>query len=187
VKRSFYVGLAGVLMSVAAMAPAHAELKIGVVDYRQLMQESPQAKAVQDALRTEFAAKQRDLASQQAALKAKQEKLEKDGPTMTADQRTKAEKELRDGNRDWSQKANDFQEDLNTRQNEELSRLQGALIAEVRSFALSQKYDLVLADGVIFSSPALDVTTAVLASLQARAAAPAAAPKAATPSAPSGK
>ena len=41
---------------------------------------------------------------------------------MSADQRAKAEKEIRDGNREYSQKATDFQEDANTRQNEELSR-----------------------------------------------------------------
>jgi outer membrane protein len=180
-------------MSVAAIAPANAELKIGVVNYSKLLQEAPQAKAAQEALRGEFSGKQRELATQQAGLKAKQDKLEKDGATMTADQRAKAEKELRDGNRDYSQKLNDYQEDFNTRQNEELSRLQSALIAEVQSFALSQKFDLVLADGVIFASPVLDVTTSVLASLQARAATPApaapaaSAPKTTAPAAPSGK
>jgi len=33
----------------------------------------------------------------QTSLKAKEDKLAKDGATMTADQRSKAEKELRDG------------------------------------------------------------------------------------------
>lgn len=187
-KRSWIAGLSGLLLSVAAMAPAQADIKIGVVNASRLLQESPQAKAVQDALRNEFAPKQRELSAQQAALKAKQEKYEKDAATMSADQRAKVEKELRDGNREYSQKVTDFQEDANTRQNEELSRLQSALIAEVQSFALSQKYDLVLADGVIYTSPALDITAAVQASLQARAAtspaaapAPAATPKPAAP------
>jgi outer membrane protein len=174
-----------VLLGVAAITPAYADLKIGVVNYSRLLQDAPQAKAAQDALRGEFSAKQRELSTQQAALKSKQEKLEKDGATMTADQRAKAEKELRDGNRDYSQKLNDYQEDFNTRQNEELSRLQSALIAEVQSFALSQKFDLVLADGVIYASPTLDVTASVLAALQARAATPAASAAPAT-AAPAG-
>ncbi len=106
-------------MSVAAMGPANAELRIGVVNATKLMQEAPQAKVVTEALRSEFAGKQRELTAQQAALKAKQEKYEKDGPTMSAEQRQKAEKELRDGNRDYSQKLNDLQEEFNTRQNEE--------------------------------------------------------------------
>lgn len=185
-KRSWIVSVAGLMISMLALVPAHAEIKIGVVNASRLLQESPQAKAVQDALRNEFAPKQRELAAQQAGLKAKQEKYEKDAATMSAEQRTKTEKELRDGNREYSQKVTDFQEDANTRQNEELSRLQSAIVAEVQSYALSQKYDLVLTEGVLYASNSLDVTAAVLAGLQARAAAitPAAAPKpAATPAA----
>jgi outer membrane protein len=172
------------LVGVVAGFPAHAEIKIGVVNAARLLQESPQAKAVQDALRTEFAPKQRELAAQQAALKAKQEKYEKDAPTMSAEQRTRTEKELRDGNRDYSQKLNDFQEDANTRQNEELSRLQSAIVAEVQSYALSQKYDLVLTEGVVYANSTLDITAAVLAGLQSHAAAAAPAPKPAPPPAP---
>lgn len=187
-KRSWIVGLSGLLLSVVALAPAYADIKIGVVNASRLLQESPQAKAVQDALRNEFAPKQRELAAQQAALKAKQEKFEKDAATMSGDQRAKTEKELRDGNREYSQKVTDFQEDANTRQNEELSRLQSAIVAEVQSYALSQKYDLVLTEGVVYASNSLDITAAVLAGLQARAATAApAAPKAAAPAAPSGK
>ena len=184
-KRSWISSVAG-LLSVLAVGSTQAEIKIGVVNASRLLQESPQAKAVQDALRTEFAPKQRELAAQQASLKAKQEKYEKDGATMSSDQRAKTEKELRDSNREYSQKVTDFQEDANTRQNEELSRLQSAVVAEVQSYALSQKYDLVLTDGVVYASPSLDVTAAVLAGLQARAAAvaPAAAPKPAAAPAP---
>ncbi len=179
-KRSWIISVAGLLaVAVASISPAQADIKIGVVNASRLLQESPQAKAVQDALRAEFAPKQRELAAQQAALKAKQDKYEKDAATMSADQRTKMEKELRDGNRDYSQKLNDFQEDANTRQNEELSRLQNSIVAEVRSYALSQKYDLVLTDSV-YSSDSLDITAAVLAGLQARAAT-AAGPKPAAP------
>jgi len=170
-------------MCMAAIAPADAEIKIGVVNATKLMQEAPQAKAVTEALRNEFAGKQRELTAQQAALKAKQEKYEKDGPTMSAEQRVRAEKELREGNRDYSQKLNDVQEDFNTRQNEELSRLQSAIVAEVQSYALSQKFDLVLTDGVIFATPTLDVTAQVLAGLQARAAAATPAPAPAAPAA----
>jgi len=189
VKRSWIISVAGLLAIAAGVAPAHADIKIGYVNAGRLLQESPQAKAVQDSLRAEFAPKQRELAAQQAALKAKQEKYEKDAATMSAEQRTRIEKELRDGNRDYSQKLNDFQEDANTRQNEELSRLQSAIVAEVQSYALSQKYDLVLTEGVLYANNTLDITVQVLAGLQARAAAsaPAAKPTAPTPAAPTAK
>jgi outer membrane protein len=180
------------LSLVAVAAPAWADLRIAVVNYTRLMQESPQAKAAQDALRGEFAGKQKDLQTQQAALKAKEESLQKDGATMTVEQRTKLERDLRDGNRELSQKVTSYQDDFNARQNEELSRLQKALVEEVQTFAQAEKFDLVLADGVIFASPTLDITPQVLSALQAHAArAPAASgsggsPTAAPKSAPTG-
>jgi outer membrane protein len=179
----------GLLAAAAlAAAPAQAEMKVGVVDYGRLMEESPQAKAALDAIRGEFAPKQRDLQSQQVALKAKEEKLGKDGATMSADQRARDEKDLRDGYRDLARKQSEVQDDFNARRNEEMSRLQRTLIEEVRTYAKGQSFDLVLADGVIFANPSYDITPAILQVLQSRAAsAPAAAPATAPKPAPATK
>jgi outer membrane protein len=190
VKRSIWVAMTVAVAGALVMATAQADIKVGVVSMERLIKESPQGKVVEDALRNEATGKQRELLALQASLKAKQEKLDKDGPTMTADQRAKSDKELREGSRDLNQKASDYQEELTSRQNEELSRLQNAMVAEVQSYALAQKFDLVMASGVVFASNTLDVTTAVLAQLQAKgpvaapAAAPAAAPKPAPAAAP---
>ena len=166
--RRWVIGMSGVVALAAAAAPAWADLKVGVVNYAKLMQESPQAKAAQDALRGEFAGKQKDLQSQQQALKAKEDSLQRDSATMSSDQRAQAERELRDGNRELSLKVQQYQDDFNARQNEELSKLQKTLVEEVQNFAQGQKFDLVLADGVIFAAPVLDITPQVLSALQAR-------------------
>lgn len=173
-------GIAVVAAFVAA--PAFAEVKIAVVDYGRLVEESPQAKVALDAIRTEFGPKQRDVAQLEATLKSKQDKLDKDGATMTPDQRARAEKDLRDGARDLQRKRGEIQDDFNARRNEEMSRLQKTLIEEVRTYAKAQNFDLVIADGVIYSVPALDITPAILASLQSRAPKPAAG----APAAPGG-
>src|ERR1700689_2987550 len=166
--RRWLVGISGVVALAAAATPAWADLKIGVVNYAKLMQESPQARAAQDALRAEFAGKQKDLQTQQQSLKTKEDSLQRDSATMSSDQRTTAERELRDGNRELQLKVQQYQDDFNARQNEELSKLQKTLVEEVQTFAQAQKFDLVLADGVIFAAPVLDVTPQVLSALQAR-------------------
>jgi outer membrane protein len=166
--RRWAVVLSGVVALAAVAAPAWADLKIGVVNYSKLMQESPQAKAAQDALRGEFAGKQKELQTQQQSLKSKEDSLQRDSATMTADQRTAAERDLRDGNRELQLKVQQYQDDFNARQNEELSKLQKTLVEEVQNYAQGQKFDLVLADGVIFASPVLDITPQVLSGLQAR-------------------
>lgn len=159
------------LAFVAAMfaVPAWAEIKIAVVDYGRLVEESPQAKTAMDAIRAEFTPKQRELENLANSLKGKQDKLDKDGPTMSTDQRSRSDKELRDGARDLQQKRSELQDDFTARRNEEMSRLQRALIDEVRAYAKAQNFDLVIADGVIYSTAALDITPAILSAMQAKA------------------
>jgi outer membrane protein len=170
--------------AVLAAAPVWAaELKIGYVNYGQLLEQSPQAKVIADAIRSEFMPRQRELQTQEQTLRTRADKLQKDGATMSDDQRTREEKELRDTARDLERKKQEAQDDFNARRNEELSRLQKTLIEEVRTYAKGQNFDLVLADGVIYAAQAIDITPAVLTVLQAHApkggsgaAAPAAAP-----------
>ena len=173
----------GIAVVAAVFAvPAWAQ-KIGVVEYSRLVDESPQARSALEAIRTEFTPKQREIETFATSLKTKQDKLEKDGATMSPEQRTRAEKELRDGARDLQQKRAEVQDDFNARRNEEMSRLQRVIIEEVRAYAKAQSFDLVIADGAIYAAPSMDITAAILASLQAKAPKPAAgaAPKPATP------
>ena len=171
-----FVAAVGTLVT----SPAWAELKIGVVDYGRLVEESPQAKVALDAIRNEFTPRQRDLQNQQASLKAKEDKLQKDGATMSPEQRAQAEKDLRDGAREFQRKQSEVQDDFNARRNEEMSRLQKTLIEQVRTYAKAQNFDLVIADGVIYTTPTIDITPAILAQLQANPVA-AVRPKAAAP------
>jgi outer membrane protein len=174
--------VAGSLLAACCAAPTFAaDLKVGVVNYGRLMQDSPQAKTALDAIRNEFAPREKELQTSQVSLKAKEEKLQKDAATMSEDQRTRQEKELRDGYRELARKQQEVQDDFNARRNEEMSRLQKVLIEEVQVYAKAQTFDLVLADGVIYFANALDITPAILSALQtrpARASAPAAKPAA---------
>jgi outer membrane protein len=177
VNRVFKSSLWGVALVAAAFsAPAMAELKIGVLDYGRLMDESPQGKTLLEALRNEAAGKQRELQATAQQLQTKQDKLTKDRATMTADQISRAEKELRDGQRDLARRQSEVQDDFNARRNEEMSKLQRTLLAEVQTYARGQNFDLVITDGVIYANPTIDITAGVLQVLQSRAPAAAAAP-----------
>jgi len=180
--------LVGGLIASSALAalPAWAESKIAIVDFQRLGLESPQGKSMQEAMRAEFAPRQRTLQAQEQSLKAKQEKLQKDGATMSEDQRVRAEKELRDSARDLQRAEGEFNDDVTARRNEELSRLQRTLLEEVRGYAKSQNYDIVVSgEAVVYATSAYDITPAILAALESRGAAAGAsgAPKPATPAA----
>jgi outer membrane protein len=174
-------------------AQASAEIKIGYVNFQKLLEEAPQTKTAMQGLENEFAPRRRELLTMQNDLKARDEKLQKEGAVMAEADRTKAEKALRDQQREFSRKAGEFQDDASTRRNEEIGKVQRYLVTEIQGYANAQGYDLVLGDGVFFAKGPLDITANVLAVLATKpttlpAAAPASKGPASAPAkTPSGK
>jgi len=175
---------------------ASAETKMGYVNFQKLLEDAPQTKAAMQALENEFAPRRRELLTMQNDLKARDEKFQKEGAVMSESDRVKAEKQLRDQQREFSRKAGEFQDDASTRRNEEIGKVQRYLVTEIQGYATAQGYDLVLGDAVFFAKGPLDITANVLAvlatkpaSLPAAASSPAKSPAAVTPPAktPAGK
>jgi len=157
------LGLCGLL---AAM-PASAEMKIGVVNFQKLMEEAPQVKSAMQALQNEFGQRQRELVTMQNDLKSRQEKLEKEAAVMAEADRVKAEKVLRDEQREFSRKGGEFQDDLSTRKNEEIGKVQRYLVQEVQTYSGAQGYDLVLVES-LYTKPSLDITAQILEILKTK-------------------
>jgi outer membrane protein len=146
---------------------ASAEIKLGVVNFQKLLEDAPQTKAAMQALENEFGPRRRELLALQNDLKAKDEKLQKEGAVMAEADRANAEKTLRDQQREFSRKAGEFQDDASTRKNEELGKVQRYLVQEIQTYANAQGFDLVLGE-VFFAKQPLDITAAVLQVLQSK-------------------
>jgi outer membrane protein len=157
------LGLCGLL----AASQASAEIKIAVVNFQKLLEEAPQTKAAMQALDNEFGPRRRELMAMQNDLKAKEDKLQKEGAVMAESDRVNAEKTFRDQQREFSRKAGEFQDDASTRKNEELGKVQRYLYTEIQTYANAQGFDLVLGD-VFFARQPLDITAAVLAVLTSK-------------------
>jgi outer membrane protein len=166
--------LALVTLAASAMplGAAQAQAKIGVVNVARLLQEAPQAQAASQVLEGEFATRKRELQTLERDLKTREEKLQKDGATMAEAERRNQEKTLRDSQRDFARKQNEFMEDLNVRRNEALGQLQRTVLQEVQTYAKSAGLDLVVADA-LYASASIDITQQVLSALQAKGKAPA--------------
>jgi outer membrane protein len=157
------------LLAVGVVATAQAQdgnVKIGVVNLSRLIEQSPQAQAITAALRDEFAPRQRDLQAMDTALKTKQETYQRDVPVMGEAERARLEREITAAQRELQRADQELREDLNIRQNEEIAGLNRLIVTQVQTYARSQGYDLVLYEAV-YASEAVDITAAVLASLQA--------------------
>lgn len=166
VVKSVLSGAVAALALATTPAWSQAPLKIGVVNFQQLASQSPQAQSIQQALRSEFLPRQQELVKEQQELKTRADAFQRNQATMTDDQRDREQKYLRDTDRDLQAKQSEFQDDVNQRKNEELSRLQRSLIEQVQTYAKAQGYDLVLAEGVIYATPTIDLTPAILQRLK---------------------
>ncbi len=158
----------GVALTCAIAIPAAAqELKIGVVNIPVLMERAPQTKAAMDALREEFAPREREYLARQKELQDLTAKVQKDVAVMGETERRNAEKNLRDLRRDVDRLGNEYREDVNLRQNEELAKLQRSVLKEVQDYAAAEGYDLVVGDGVLFASTTVNITEEVLRAVEA--------------------
>lgn len=160
--------LAAAMLILFWSAPAAAQdVKIGVVNVPVLMEQAPQAKVAMDALQEEFAPRQRNILAKQKELEDLNTKVQRDLAVMGETERRNAEMELRDLQRDVQRMQNEFREDLNLRRNEELGNLQRSLLKEVQDYAETEGFDLVVGDGVLYASSAVNITESVLRAMEA--------------------
>jgi outer membrane protein len=162
--RNFLAALVVLLLSTTALAQ---EVKIGVVNIAQLLDQAPQARVAMEALDEEFKPRQREIIAKQTELQELTEKVQRDLAVMGETERRNAEKDVRDLQRDVTRLQNEFREDLNLRRNEELGNLQRSLLKEVQDYAQSAGYDLVVGDGVLFASSAVNITENILRAMEA--------------------
>lgn len=146
-------------------APALAETRVGVVNTVQLMEEAPQAKAAQSQVESEFAPREKELVAMQKKIRKLEDKLSRDGAVMSEKENTKLEREILSQRRELKRTQEEFRDDLNIRKNEILAKLQRAMYDATVSLAKEKGYDVILGQGVVYSSDKVDITPLVLKKL----------------------
>jgi outer membrane protein len=153
--------LVGLFAGVTSLAAHAQEFRVGFVNTDRIFREANTAKQAQAKLEQEFARREKELVDMGNTLKTASEKLERDAPTLSESQRNQRQKQLVDQDRDFQRKRREFQEDLNTRKNEEFQQVLERANRVVRQVAEAEKYDLVLQEAV-YINPKHDITEKVI-------------------------
>lgn len=154
---------AAVLLALGSTGPAiAADLKIGYVNFGQLIQQAPQSQEATQSLRDEFGPQQRELQSKQQELQELQEEVQKNQQAMSSDELQEKRRRIRDLTRDLRRGQEQLQEDFNIRRNEELQQVQSDMAQHVRDFGRENGYDMVVVEGVLYASDAVDITEDVV-------------------------
>jgi outer membrane protein len=163
-------GAAFVLGGLLICAQAQAqEVRIGFVSTDRIFKEASTAKAAQSKLEQEFSKREKELIEQGNGLKSMADKFEREAPTLQESQRAIRQRQLVDQDRDFQRKRREFQEDLNSRKNEELQQVLERANKVVKQVAEAEKYDLILQEAV-YVNPKHDITDKVLKVLNSVAA-----------------
>lgn len=140
--------------------------KIGVLDTVMVLSESNVGK--QYALKSEskFKPQLQALQKLETEVRGMQEKLQKDGPTLSAEQLKGRQLELQRKYEDWQLKGRQYQTKRSEADNAEREKLRPKLQTAIDSVVSELRLDLVVdRQMAIYASPSIDITRKVIESL----------------------
>ena len=146
-----------------------ADVKVGFVNVARILEKAPQAEKAKIALEKEFSPRNKRLLASQKVIKKLDEKLARDAKLMSETEARRLQRDVLEKKRALKRDQEEFREDFNLRRNEELAKLQRLVFEAIKGLSEAEKFDLVLHDGVVYASSAVDITAKVqkrLASLK---------------------
>lgn len=148
------------LMSQMVMAAENPT--IAVVDVRAGVMTSEEAKLKMEKLKGEFAQQKADLETLQNDIKGLQEKAQKDGAVMSADEKRKLEKEAMEKANELKFKGQQFQQSSQAEAQQVFQSLLPKFQKALKAVIDDQNLDIVLArEAALMVKPELDITKLV--------------------------
>lgn len=147
------------LMSANAIA---AGAKIGVVSVERILTEAPQVDAVNTSMLERFGPQRDELQNGEKEVNKLQENYKRNELVMTEDKLNELKTEIITKIQELKQKEAVLTQEVATVRNQELATLQSQVRGIIDDIAKKEKYDLILSEGVAYSSPKLDITDKVL-------------------------
>ena len=144
------------------------DFRVGFINTDRIFREANTAKVAQTKLEQEFSKREKELVDLGNNIKTASDKFEREAPTLSETQRNLRQKQLMDQDRDFQRKRREFQEDLNTRKNEEQQVVIERANRAVKQVAEAEKYDVIFQEAV-YINPKHDITDKVIRALNSSA------------------
>ncbi len=142
------------------------DLRIGYVNPGRVSDEAPQAEAARQRLQEEFAPRDSEIVAMQESLRALEDRLAEQRMSLSVEAEQDLQREIVTQRRLIQRQQEAFREDFNMRRNEALGDLQQRILRVVEAFAIEEGFDLVVSDGVVFASDAVNITDRIIERLQ---------------------
>ena len=142
-----------------------ADLKVGVFNAQAVAMDSDAAKAAKKKLESQFGAEKADLEKQAKALQSKAETLQSQLPSLSAKAKEEKQGEFSRLRRDFDEKSRNFARKVENSEMQIRQSMARQMLEATSNVAKKRDLDLVLdagAGGIMFATPALDITQDVL-------------------------
>lgn len=156
--------LAAALMAVSL--PAFAETRIGVVDLRQALFSSDEAKAFSETLQKDFAGEEAKVREAQEAARKLQERLQKDGAMMNETERNELTGQFQQKVQEFNMLKQRLDNTVAQRKQAFLENARPEVDAAVKELMEENDLDLILpSEAVVYVKPEMNLTTQLLEKL----------------------
>jgi len=147
----------------SVLAESHS-YKIGFVNTSRVLKQAPQARKVEERLKAEFGPRETLLKEKRAEILALEDQIKTDQVSSTT--RRKLEREIRLKVSQLKFLEQEFREDQNLRRNEGIRELQQVIAGVLEQVGDTDKYDLILTEGVSYVSGQIDITPQIIEMLK---------------------
>ena len=153
-------------ISLVAVPTYAADTKIGFVDVERLLREVPQVEKINAKMLDRFGPKKSELEGLEKEIKNLQEKYKKNELVMTEVQLNQLKENVISKVQAYKQKEAVLQQEVATMRSQEIAVLQKTIRAIIDDIAKSEKYDLIISDGVLHSNATLNITDRILKTMR---------------------
>lgn len=167
-QRRAYVLMFGLLLATIAVSAGAQTPRIGVVDVDRLVNESPQASRARTSMAKQFARRKNELEAASENLRQDMERLNRDGSMMSDDDRARLQTRIRERQRELQMRQGQYNDDVGEAEQKEFKQMRADIRRVIDAYAREQDFDLMLGDGVLYATDAVDVTDEILDRLQQR-------------------
>ncbi|SFC20927.1 OmpH family outer membrane protein [Pseudoalteromonas denitrificans] len=129
---------ATMMLSTSSTVLAH---NVAVIDMQKIFSQLPQMSTIEQTLQTEFSERRQEIEKLQGDIRFEAEKFKRESATMSKAQKTALTEKLQKMQQDFAAKARPLEQEIKTRQNQELSKVQALVLKAVESEAKASKID----------------------------------------------
>lgn len=155
-------------LSVASAAKA-ADVKIGVVDFKQILENSDVGKEVNSDLKKEFKRMESDFETKKNELEELKKKLEREAMVMSQEMREEKEIELRVKLKNAQELEKKYRQELMKQEKSAVNEIQKEVLEILQDVGKKEKYTVISSKiGVLYADDAVDLTDRVIKMLNQR-------------------